>query len=306
MRANVFRGAIPDDYHAPKSTPQTEITALTFFVSFDLSGSTALKSRHGRWADVIQYFYSQSVEHVQDAEPAFRVWKYIGDEVALYAYAPTLPVLLEWVSIAFRCERSILQAVKQQFPDLKAILSVKAIAWIAPITGYADLREELEESSSSELQRIAAELRARDLRFRDIKGNIDFIGPSIDAGFRLARFARPLQLTVSPALAYYFYKGAKRTNDLRIVGFESLKGVASGQLYPAIWYHENWERAWTDFHYADRFTDDLVQSVCRGHHESIEVLDEVKAAFGDSFYFFDIVALERLVNISGRFVTYLT
>lgn len=299
----LIAGVVPDDYRPPESTPQTAITALAFFLSLDLSGSTALKTRSDDWAEIIRYFYGQTVEQVHDAEPTFRVWKYIGDEVAFYAFAPSLTVLPNWVSSGFRCERSILAALERKFPAVKSRISIKGISWIAPITGYVAVPEALDPATMLELKRSAADLKAKDLMFRDIRGNVDFIGPNIDAGFRLARFARPLQLTVSPALAYYFLRGAKRTNDLRIVGFESLKGVAKGELYPAIWYHENWERVGSDFRYTDRFTDDIVQRVCAGRHESIELLDEVKIAFGDDYYFFEVDMLERLVKASVPFIS---
>ncbi|MBV8191397.1 MAG: hypothetical protein JO339_29445 [Alphaproteobacteria bacterium] len=245
---DLIRDVVPADYSPPGNKNQVKVAALAFFLSLDLAGSTALKIRQDNWADVIRYFYGQAVEQVQDAESTFRVWKYIGDEVVFYTYTSDLAHLQDWISIGFRSERSILDALIRQFPDLEGRVSVKGIAWIAPVTGYADLDVSGADANAiTESLTTAGNLRANDLSFRDTRDNVDFIGPSIDAGFRLARFARPLQLVVSPALAYYFLKGAKRTNDFRVVGFESLKGVARGELYPAVWYHENWERGFERF-----------------------------------------------------------
>ncbi len=203
--------------------------------------------------------------------------------------------------MGFRSQRDILDAINLKYPDAKG-LSIKAFSWIAPVSGHVELAAPPSQDVAAELRSLATNLKTEDLLFRDSLNNVDFIGPSIDAGFRLSRFARPLQLVVSPALAYYFLKGLKRTNDFRIVGFESLKGVAKGELYPAVWYHENWDGARDDFGYAERFTDALVQRVCAGEHESIEVLDDVKMTFGDDLYFLEIDKLERLVTLSPAFL----
>ncbi len=126
--------------------------------------------------------------------------------------------------MGFRSQRDILDAINLKYPDAKG-LSIKAFSWIAPVSGHVELAAPPSQDVAAELRSLATNLKTEDLLFRDSLNNVDFIGPSIDAGFRLSRFARPLQLVVSPALAYYFLKGLKRTNDFRIVGFESLKAL---------------------------------------------------------------------------------
>lgn len=297
--ADVVR--VPADYDPPKNERRAELTALAFFVCFDLAGSTAYKMREENWADVITYFYGQIVNQIIDVAPEFEVWKYLGDEVAFYAYVTDLDQLEKWVRLAFSSQRAVLVSIKSQHPEVEQHLSIKATCWIAPVCGYETIPGISAPEIIGELP-VIGRLKIRDRFFRDRKNNVDFIGPNIDAGFRLAAFSRPLQLTVSPALGYVFLTGAKKTNDLRVVGFEALKGVAGGMLYPAVWYHENWHKVAEDFGYVDRFTDPIVQRVCLGHHDPLDVLDEVRQMFKADHYFFNVDDLRQLASASAPFV----
>jgi hypothetical protein len=70
----------------------------------------------------------------------------------------------------------------------------------------------------------------------DGKGLVeDFIGPSIDAGFRIADGATPSKLVVSVDLALLLLAGTDPL-ELYFEGTQSLHGVLDGRPYPIIWH----------------------------------------------------------------------
>lgn len=68
----------------------------------------------------------------------------------------------------------------------------------------------------------------------------DFLGPSIDLGFRLTRFADGRRIPVSVDLAYLLAKSANHVSEelkptILFGSSESLKGVMDGKKYPVLW-----------------------------------------------------------------------
>jgi hypothetical protein len=64
----------------------------------------------------------------------------------------------------------------------------------------------------------------------------DFIGPDIDLGFRLGKFAHPSTVCVSLDLLDVVLRAANRELlDCYLAGREELKGVLFGRPYPVVW-----------------------------------------------------------------------
>jgi hypothetical protein len=125
----------------------------------------------------------------------------------------------------------------------------------------------------------------------------DFLGPNIDAGFRLAAFARKKQLVVSPGLAAYLIDKNCDKDRFRIAGFERLKGIAKDALYPGLWYRESWETLSGDFTYQERHSDPLVRVMSKEQDEDLGVLDEVRKYIGRP-YFFDPDVLDEVMCLT--------
>jgi len=69
-----------------------------------------------------------------------------------------------------------------------------------------------------------------------IEGNEDYVGPSMDAGFRIGKLATSRRLAVSADLAWLLTHLESRSNlVLHFEGCAELKGVAEEVGYPAIW-----------------------------------------------------------------------
>src|SRR3546814_5080236 len=75
-----------------------------------------------------------------------------------------------------------------------------------------------------------------ELSSNDVAPHLDFIGPDLDLGFRLSKFARPASLLLSLDLVEMLLAADNRADVvLYLVGREELKGVMFGRPYPIIW-----------------------------------------------------------------------
>jgi hypothetical protein len=220
----------------PHAYERTQLVAdwrwkLRLFVSADLVGSTAFKAaRSGdtpAWAPTFKAFFQDfpsAVEKCYDELPdgcaccseRLRPWKFSGDEI------------LFWVELGPFCESAThLLAFKtavQTFPELwkekKLPLRLKATAWLA---GFPVTNTEIEITT------------------RDGGVTLDFIGPSIDLGFRLTKFADTRRMVLSADLALMILDAVDRVEiprehfHLHLHGREVLKGVIEGEPYPVVW-----------------------------------------------------------------------
>ena len=155
---------------------------LRLFLSVDMVGSTLFKASHtGRgsagWLDTFRTFFTHfplilagqlGFEFLdEDETPAVEVWKVMGDEV-IFVVEPSSASEVTTILIALlrtmrRYEQSRLEALP---------LRLKGAAWLADFA----------ESN--------IELDIPELSSEDSAPHVDFIGPDIDLGFRLSKFAR--------------------------------------------------------------------------------------------------------------------
>ena len=199
-------------------------SCVRLFASVDLAGSTAFKT-HGRkdqseragpaWVDTFTSFYVGFPRMFErdlgdlklEKRLRPRLVKIIGDELLLQteiASSADARKLVRFLATA------IAEYTKTSMASLP--LRLKATAWIAgfPINNH----------------RVPF----------DGKGLVeDFIGPSIDAGFRVAAAATPSKLVVSVDLALLLLAGTDPL-ELYFEGTESLHGVLDGRPYPIIWH----------------------------------------------------------------------
>lgn len=246
-----------------------EESYVRLFVSVDLVGSTAYKngtenaqdgSKYGSgppWADVFKNFYNgfpkwfeRPLDGYLSLEPEIRprLVKTIGDELLLQAMIRT-----------HHDARNIIRFLSAALPAYTNTnlsdkpLLLKATAWVAgfPINNFEVPFEE--EGGKS--------------------GGGDYIGPSIDTGFRIAKMATPSKLVVSVDLALLLLQGQDAL-DLHFEGTENLKGVLGGKPYPILWFtvagrDSELLRAELDLR-RDRPTKDALQRYCEKYIDSCE------------------------------------
>lgn len=202
--------------------------AIRLFLSADVAGSTEFKVALARqrgtgWLDVFRDFFRNfplmmmgqvGMEFLaEDTLPEVAVWKFMGDET-IFVSTPTSP---EEVTLLLRAHFQAMAAYEADYlADLP--LRLKGSAWLAR---FPSPNIEIEVP---ELARGGGTTQT------------DFIGPDIDLGFRLGKFAWPATVTVSLDLLDVVLRAGNRDLlDFFLVGREPLKGVLFGRPYPAIW-----------------------------------------------------------------------
>lgn len=194
-------------------------------------------------------FFSTHIQRVHQWEPgpAPELWKAAGDELiyvkTLTDHRQALVCLGAWIE-AINSHR---KAMREEH----SILDLKASAWLAgfPVNNAeVILRSRLnpEATDTAEGDAVLSNLSLLEKFDREgqISGFRDFIGPSIDTGFRVAAHATPRKLVITIDLAYILAHAIKSqpTHDFPIDRMEfhydgrvALKGVLDGSPYPLFW-----------------------------------------------------------------------
>ncbi|MDR1962548.1 MAG: hypothetical protein LBQ50_02075 [Planctomycetaceae bacterium] len=218
--------------------------SLCIFFSVDIEGATAYKvetrTQKGNddWCSLFESFYvnlpayflneysilaeNQSTKDIREpVSPT--LWKFVGDEILFYAPLTDSSQTLEHL----RAFRQAIINYNKKLAEQGLKVRCKGTSWIAgfPINNRI-VRMPNEEKNSSH-------------------SDIDFIGSSIDCGFRLTKFSSARMLVVSLDLLWMVTESFKNHNDatcydfiaskIKYAGKYELKGVFSGQPYPVFW-----------------------------------------------------------------------
>ncbi len=202
---------------------------VRFFMSVDVAGSTFFKSSfsgsgEAGWLKHFETFFSAfpimltgqvGLEFLDEPTlPRLDIWKVMGDEI-IFTCRPARP---EEIALMLRALFGAMRRYEDEyFADLP--LRLKGTAWIAAFpTPNIEIR--IPELSSSD---------AGD-------GQVDYIGPDIDLGFRISKFARPSAVVVSVDLLDVLLRAANRAQvEYFLIGREKLKGVLFDRPYPIVW-----------------------------------------------------------------------
>lgn len=209
---------------------------LLLFLSVDIIGSTAFKNSIVKseqihpWLPLVNGFYNEfpiyffrnlyqtSKKYTNKVEYELpRVWKCLGDELVFVVKLTSSCQPIFYVS-SFR--KAIVEYNASMFQIQQPQLGLKASAWLGgfPVSN-AEVVIKQNNSNSEE---------------------IDYIGPSIDIGFRLSRLADSRRMVISVELAYMISVSANTTEDklpIYFNGREHLKGVLNNREYPVFWVH---------------------------------------------------------------------
>jgi hypothetical protein len=219
------------------------------FMSVDLVGSTSYKQQKGSdWPRKFLQFYRefpQALAEVQsdDSSVRFSMWKPIGDELIFTCRvdheADVVDAVRTWLAAMRQYEERSLSDVP---------LKTKGGAFIATFPGpdtqaTAPLDPFTETSSRDVLDLNDDALRVRD-RDRFI---YDYIGPSIDTGFRILSACDQRFFTMSIEVAWAFSWGVRglqqKSPDIAYLGERDFKGVWGGRRYPVVAIDRQFEDA---------------------------------------------------------------
>lgn len=283
-----------DLYPEEKRRPQIYI-----FFSFDLVSSTEYKNTHKKeWPKVFAQFYESIKREMKTRFPAIKVWKYIGDEVLFYKTLNSKAQLFETIPEAFEVLTSSLKHLDNSFPVIFKPLSIKGTIWCAPVVIVRG--EELENLHMNEAPNIALTVV-----YENNNSLRDFIGPDIDTGFRISRYAGKEKLVISADFAYLLLEtealaGVSKdtlVQNLKIVSYEDLKGIWKDRYYPIIWYFKDWEKIKEYFDYDDRFKSKIINNIILNQ---IYPLEELRRIFRQLKFDKDIRNLLEILKESEK------
>lgn len=220
-----------------------ERTDIYIFFSFDLENSTEYKSLHeDSWPSVFEQFYSVVVREMTTEFPEIKLWKYIGDEVLLNLRIQSQETIFCIPPKTFEIVKKLNFYIRNIGKFSHPMLAIKAATWMAEMTYLAP---------GAITQDTAKKYRNLEVILRDDSGNsvIDFLGPEIDAGFRLSKYAVRNSLIMSANMAHYLYLNRDQITDkykynpeetIKITDYEKLRGVWNNRGYPLVYYADNW------------------------------------------------------------------
>lgn len=257
---------------------------IYIFFSFDLVGSTKLKTKEPTcWPSVIFKFYELIYSELNRKIPQVVVWKYLGDEVLLYVSLDEIEsddIIYNIPDIVFNIQLKVSKDIKDVFysANISEILDIKSTLWIAGVKSIEPkpfTNKELLKDDNTIYKNMKMSLTTGNLLLTD------FLGPDMDIGFRISKFAYHHKVTISADFAYLLFrmKKPKKTKNiddkLKIVSFEILKGVWDNKYYPIIWYYPNWKCVEKDFLYADHKENDIVDRVLSNRIYPINELERI-------------------------------
>lgn len=220
---------------------------MCMFFSVDLSGATAYKAsireyhpfelRDTIWSEAFSKFYTEFPKkfferYVVAKTKAYDdyglhqpvTWKYIGDEILFYSSVLCQRHLVDHIK---RFHETLIEYNNDYLEKHDQFLRCKGTSWLVgfPVNNRIILIHENVGEKQQPLPRI------------------DFLGPSVDTGFRLTKFASPQKLALSFELAWMladYYSSNPSDNDSGWMRFYfdgkyELKGVNNSRPYPVFW-----------------------------------------------------------------------
>lgn len=236
-------------------------------LSADIVGSTALKQSAGfsphaleniiendnlteeaktaevknieKWFDVLRYFYEDSTcqfakefadasadeESDYGASPV--LWKTVGDEVLFYKNVTKPRQIANTIMAWQKAIRTLRTGLKQH----EQRLDVKCTAWLAEFP--VENKILIAPAASADGTNICSTAKTFDDKIRSCNG--DFVGPSIDIGFRLAALSTSRKFMISLDVAYFLASVSDDGISMHYDGRQYFKGVAGGVAYPTFW-----------------------------------------------------------------------
>jgi hypothetical protein len=190
------------------------------FISIDAIGSTELKSKSiidnsTDWRDFFLSFYQDFRTIVADLytkhefQNVAELWKNLGDELIF------ISTIIELKEIEINL-KVFIEAIKK-FNSEKYSLKVKGSSWLAetPVSNLIIIKDRYPQS-------------------KEII-DLDFIGASIDIGFRISKFATDRKFIISVEVAKILVENANNKFTIFFDGELEVKGVLDKNRYPIIW-----------------------------------------------------------------------
>jgi hypothetical protein len=209
--------------------------SLKLFISVDIINSTSYKHSYlkenylsSNWVDDFKEFYKDFPISFQKQyitldkkkllkDKKFKypyIWKYLGDEIVFVVEIKRFKYLSLHIE-------ALKKAISQRNIKDTKVLKIKATAWLA---GFPVVNQILGNYKVNKKNEVVK------------KTNFDFIGPSIDLGFRISKYSSERKLVISLDLAYLLAKLTLKEKSYHFYfdKHKETKGIHDGK-YPIIW-----------------------------------------------------------------------
>lgn len=232
---------------------------LIAFFSADMANSTEFKNRHqGQYVNGTfippkwpRYFsevfsmvlrrFDEQMRDMRNPNEATvltrpRLWKINGDELLFRELILPGDQGTKWLAQAVSAFINTIENVDEEMlPDG---CGLRGCVWSA---GFPIRNKQIRVAAqhSVPIIRLDSEEGANPdfdtgLYYRDDEGLVDYLGPDMDLGFRLAAVTPPGRITCSLDIAYLLMQ-RHDSPSLHHVGWRVLKGIAGGAPYPIFW-----------------------------------------------------------------------
>ena len=271
-----------------KTKNKSDLSGTYLFFSFDLVNSTFYKNKVNSWASIFSKFFSFCKAEVsQNYFPNAELWKMVGDEILFYMPISDIIQLKSAPARVFQLMNKSIEMIHEAEVTSKGVLSVKSTMW----TAYINDIECVQENNT-----VYSNILIKERVIDNI--NLDFLGPDIDIGFRISKYALRNKLVVDAKLACLLTKLNTELDQnniaesMRIVSYERLKGVWDDRPYPIVWYHDSWNKSDSMFLYDEKFNSPIIQRIIDSKFDSLEQVSRLTKIFSDLNKFEEIEKLQ--------------
>jgi len=230
------------------------------FFSFDLVNSTNHKDvDKADWISLFRKFYDAAAHSLRSLKGTKNVsiWKYAGDEVLLYKRIRSTLELARCIPNAQDVVLDVTSQIQSRWAEYPPV-SVKATVWSADISDPASVPSDDSQVQARNLAiKTLAATTSTDVASDGPAGDaqvLDFLGPDIDIGFRIAQFSESGRVVVSAETSAILLHARNKSDlnrperrelsaivdRLRVVAYRKLKGVWRERKYPIVWYQNDW------------------------------------------------------------------
>lgn len=265
------------------------------FLSFDIVNSTAYKSLNPYWTVTFSLF-REYVSKVM--EECFRkknsdtetekdfcdlkhyLWKNLGDEVIYMFPNPRISELYKLLDTSWKVLDKICNSLDTPTKNSPVKVSVKATLWLAEIDKKETIHVEKDYKEESSFSKKNINIALKDSDYN----TIDFLGPDIDAGFRLSQFSSHNKIAIDARLAWILLKLISENqyhnyleNNAKIVSFKILKGVWNEKPYPIVWYLPKWNNEKLFYYFEEENKNSIAYEIVSRNYsfKDISVLDTI-------------------------------
>lgn len=222
---------------------KSKVRGVMLFVSFDIINSTLYKTHDkDSWPQKIADIFESIRVTFQIAFQNSIIWRILGDEIIYIVPLKNANDLTENMDKVYDTLQEVIFDTRER--DNTNLLSLKAAAWIAYVTGGKDI-------FTKKFPQFCNICVNYYMNFKSTGRVIEFLGNDVDIGFRIKAQAFKGELLISFELARLLIEINKVTatevneisnvdsaiaNKIYIIGFEKLKGIWNGRPYPIICY----------------------------------------------------------------------